>query len=137
MKTRLIGGIFALFMAGCGQPQTAYSPYEKKTAVDPKKLFDAAEGTLQDRGFSIATRDAGAFRLVTEPRTLLGSQISKGKYQYAFVVETAGGTLKIELKCQSKSATTDVGPCGDQAPEKLVNEQQQIAQHTLAEAQGK
>ena len=140
MKSRVIPALFAVCVGslGCGgQPQVPYSPLQKKTDLDPKKLYDAAEGTLLDRGFSIATRDESHFHLVTEPRTLLGSQISKGKYKYAFVVDTADGTLKIELKCQTESATSELQSCGAEAPEKLVTEQRQIADHAIAEAKSK
>lgn len=127
----------ALGAAGCGGPRFVnYTPHEQKTGLDAKKLYDAAEGTLLDRGYLIAERDEAHFRLVTEPRTLLGSEIGKSKFRYTWTVETGSGTLKIKLACREAGGLGDPAECNQQAPEKIVAEQGEIATRAVREAKG-
>lgn len=122
-------------LVGCTGPRlVAYAPLDEKTDLDSKKLYDAAEGVLQDQGFSIATRDEGAHRLKTEERTMLGSQIANDKYKYSFVVETGDGKLHMQLSCKVAGSNED---CGKEVPEKMVKDQRHIADAILAEAAGK
>jgi hypothetical protein len=129
---RSVALIFLL--VGCTGPRlVVYTPLDEKTDIDSKKLYDAAEGVLQDQGFSIATRDEAAHRLKTEDRTMLGSQIANDKYKYAFVVETGDGKLHLQLSCRVAGSNED---CGKEVPEKMVKDQRRIADAILAEAGG-
>ena len=135
MRPFLVPLGFALAVSACGGQRFApYAPLEKQTGLDQKKLYDASEGTLLDRGYLIEIRDPAGFKLKTKPRTLLGSNISQDKYRYVWTVETAGGTLKIRLHCKEASGTGDVSDCGTDAPEKLVIEQRTIADQAIKEA---
>lgn len=130
-------GALAVLAACTGPRLVAYTPLEKKTELEEKKLYDAAEGTLLDRGYLLETRDEKAFRLQTRPRTLLGSQISQSKYKYVWIVETAGGTLKIQLKCaEAGRGGAEVLDCGKETPEKIAREQLIIAEQAIQEAKG-
>jgi hypothetical protein len=124
-----------LFLAiGCTGPRlVAYTPLDEKTDVDSKKLYDAAEGVLQDKGFLIQTRDEADFRIQTEERTMLGSQIANDKYKYAFVVETGEGKLHMQLTCKMAGSNEE---CGKEVPEKMLKDQRMIADAILAEASG-
>ncbi|MBI3205278.1 MAG: hypothetical protein HYZ29_27305 [Myxococcales bacterium] len=134
---RVLFFCLALAATGCGGPRFVnYTPHQQKTGLDPKKLYDAAEGTLLDRGYLIAERDEAHFRLVTEPRTLLGSEIGKSKFRYAWTVESASGTLKITLACKEAGGLGDPADCNQQAPEKIVAEQDAIASQAVREAKG-
>lgn len=129
---RAVALLFLLI--GCTGPRlVAYAPLDEKTEIDSKKLYDAAEGVLQDKGFLLATRDRAAHRLQTEERTMLGSQIANDKYKYAFVVETGGGKLHMQLSCKVAGSNED---CGKEVPEKMVKDQRHIADAILAEAGG-
>ncbi|MFO0569943.1 MAG: hypothetical protein U0263_30130 [Polyangiaceae bacterium] len=124
-------------LAACGGPRiVVYTPLEKKTGLEQGKLYAAAEGTLLDRGYLLETRDEKSGRLETEPRTLLGSAIGRSKFRYSWKVSTADGTLRIELSCKEQGGLGDSGDCSKEAPEKLVGEQNQIAEQTLREARG-
>jgi hypothetical protein len=124
-----------LALAACVGPRfVGYSPLEQKTGLDAKKLYDAAEGTLLDRGYLIEKRDETGFELVTEPRTLLGSEIGKSKFRYVWTVKTADGTLRIKLACREAGGLGDPSECNEQAPEKIVSEQNAIAEQAVREA---
>lgn len=125
----------ACLALGCTGPRlVAYAPLDEKTKLDPKKLYDAAEGVLQDQGFLIATRDEAAQRIQTEDRTMLGSQIANDKYKYSFVVEIGDGKLHIQLHCKVAGSNED---CGKEVPEKMLKDQRHLADAILAEAGGK
>jgi hypothetical protein len=126
--------VLAALLAACGGPPMApYSPVQKETNVSPQKLYAAAEGALLDQGYLIAKRDPDGLRLETEKRALLGSEITKDKYEYVWIVETAGGTLKIRLECRLSSERAGE-ECGDERPEKLVKQQQRLVDQILSEA---
>jgi hypothetical protein len=110
-----------------------YAPLQEKTDLDEKKLYDAADGVLQDQGFLIASRDESARRIQTEERTMLGSQIAKDKYKYSFVVEIGSGKLRLQLDCKLEGSNED---CGKEVPEKMVKDQRALADAILAEASG-
>ena len=124
-------------LGACGrQKLVPYTPLEEKTEIEEKKLYDAAEGSLLDRGYLFQKRDEAMFHMVTKPRTLTGSEISNTKFKYVWVVDTVGGTLKIQLKCQETSSVADPVDCGSETPEKIVKEQRAIADQALREARG-
>jgi hypothetical protein len=125
----------AMVVACGGQPMAPYSPVEKNTDLSPRTLYAAAEGTLLDQGYLIARRDPERLRLETQKRTLLGSEIRKDKFEYVWIVETAGGTLRIRLECQRTSGAQSED-CGDERPERLVKQQNQLVDLILAEARG-
>jgi hypothetical protein len=126
----------AAIVAACGgQPMAPYSPAEKRTELSAQKLYSAAEGALLDQGNSIAKADPQNFRLETKKRALLGSEISKHKYEYVWIVETAGGTIRIRLECRSGTASGGED-CGDERPEKLVKQQARLLDQILTEAGG-
>jgi hypothetical protein len=124
----------AFILAGCTGPAMApYSPAERRTELAPEKLYAAAEGALLDGGYLIKERDPAGHRLETEPRTLLGSEIDKDKYRYWWIVETGGGTLKLRLSCQHVEGD-ETEDCGDERPEKLVREQDELLDAIVGEA---
>jgi hypothetical protein len=125
-----------IFLAiGCTGPRlVSYAPLDEKTDLDAKKLYDAADGVLQDKGFLIQTRDEADFRIRTKERTMLGSQIANDKYKYAFVVETGEGKLHMQLTCKMAGSNEE---CGKEVPEKMLKDQRMIADAILAEASGK
>lgn len=126
----------ALVLASCTGPAMApYSPGERQTEIAPDELYRAAEGALLDAGYLIEIRDAAAHRLKTEPRTLLGSEIDKDKYRYAWVVETSGGKLRLWLHCEHVEGD-EHWDCGDERPAKLVREQDTLLDAIVKEAGG-
>jgi hypothetical protein len=135
MRALLFFGL--VLLGACGGPRLVhYERLEKQTDIDQKKLYDAAEGTLLDRGYLIEKRDEGAFTLVTKPRTVLGSEIGKSKFKYAFEVKTSDGKLRIELSCRQEGGLGDPGDCEKETPEKVVEEQNAIAEQAVREAKG-
>jgi hypothetical protein len=129
---------FTLALAACGGPRLSpYTPLEKKSELQPKVLYDAAEGVLLDRGYLIDKRDPAGFELRTQPRTLLGSQIAQNKYKYVWSVHTGGGSIRIELSCKEASGSGDASDCGAEVPAKLVAEQRAIYDQTVDEAKQK
>lgn len=133
---RLFAAAVLLLAACSGARFVPYVPLEKKTDLDAKKLYDAAEGTLLDRGYLIDKRDEATLTLVTEPRTMLGSDISQNKFKYVWKVQTSGGTLRIELKCKEAGGLGDPVDCDKETPEKIVLEQDAIAEQAMREAKG-
>lgn len=125
-------------LGSCGGPRLVpYTPLEKQTDLDGKKLYDAAEGTLLDRGYLIEQRNEAELTIVTEPRTLLGSDIGKNKFKYVFKVQTGGGKLRIGLVCQESGGLGDPADCSKETPEKIVQEQNTIAEQAIQEAKAK
>ncbi len=112
-----------------------YTPLDQSTELDKGKLLEAAEGTLLDRGYLVADKDAAAGKIVTKERTMLGSQIAQEKFKYVWTVEVGGGHVKIQIGCKQAKAE-EISSCGDEVPEKLVKEQQEIADQIVREAEG-
>lgn len=137
MSSRVVLLSTLLLLAACGRPKLVpYTPLEEKTEIEEKKLFDAAEGALLDKGYLIQKKDEAGFELLTKPRTLTGSEMTDTKYKYVWKVSTAGGTLKIALQCQETSKTSEPVDCGTETPEKIAKEQQAIRDQALSEARG-
>lgn len=137
MFQRILFALALVTLAACGRPKfVPYTPLEEKTDIEQKKLFDAAEGALLDKGYLIQKKDEAGFELLTKPRTLTGSEMTDTKYKYVWQVDTSGGTLKIKLQCQETSKDNEPIDCGKEAPEKIVKEQQAIRDQALREARG-
>jgi hypothetical protein len=137
MKRGALWVVGLVLLAGCGRPKLVpYTPLEEKTDIEEKKLFDAVEGTMLDKGYLFQKRDEAAFHLLTKPRTLTGSEMTSTKYKYVWDVDTKGGTLKIQLKCQETTGEAEPVDCAAETPEKIVKEQQAIRDKALAEARG-
>jgi hypothetical protein len=137
MLVRLLIGLCVAVAVDCNPPKfLLYKPLELKTAIDEQKLYAATEGTLLDRGYLFQKRDEAAHHMLTQPRTLTGSQTTDTKFKYVWVVDTAGGALKIQLMCQETSATAEPVRCAPEVPEKIVQEQRAIADQALREARG-
>jgi len=125
LARRLGIGVLAVCAAAlidCERPvYVRYAPLEQKTEIEEKKLYAATEGALLDRGYLFQKRDEEKLHLVTKPRILTGSE-SEARFKYVWVVDTAGGTLKIELKCQETKPDAEPVSCGEETPEKIVKE---------------
>lgn len=140
MTVRTLGtvalALSAIALLDCDRPvYVRYAPLEQKTEIEEKKLYAAAEGALLDRGYLFQRRDAEKLHMVTKPRILTGSE-SEARFKYVWLVDTAGGVLKIELKCQETKPEAEPVSCGEETPEKIVKEQRAIADKALAEARG-
>lgn len=128
--------VSALTLVDCNRPVfVPYAPLEQKTELDEKKLYAATEGALLDRGYLFQKRDEVALRLVTKPRTITGAE-GDPRYKYVWIVDTAGGTLKLRLMCQESRPDAEPRSCGDETPEKILKEQRAIADQAIAEARG-
>ncbi len=133
---KLLPIIVALSVVGCMTTRLSpYAPVEKKTDAPRERLYEAAEGTLLDRGFLIAERKPEVGTLKTEQRTMLGEEVFRSEYRYAFSIDTRGGKLRVEMSC-SRGDKSSTEPCGTERPEKLVIEQARLVEAILAEATG-
>ncbi len=133
---KLLPILVALAVAACVTTRLSpYAPVEKKTDASPERLYEAAEGTLLDRGFLIAERKPEVGTLKTEQRTMLGEEVFRSEYRYAFSIDTRGGKLLVEMSC-SRGDKSSPEPCGAERPEKLVLEQARLVEAILAEATG-
>ncbi len=126
-------------LVGCDSAHMAtYTPVDQKTSSSAKTLFDAAVASLQDLGYNLEKQDPAAFQITTVQRTHNVSEMSQTKYHYVWDVSTADGRLGIKLTCEINSGThaTKFEPCGDKAPQHLIDEQQKIQDAILERAKG-
>jgi len=125
-----------LVLFHCARPvYVPYTPLEQKTEFDQEKLYAAAEGALLEKGYLFQERDPDKHRLRTKPRMLTGGE-GEPRFKYVWLVDTGGGTLRIELRCQEGQPGAEPVSCGKETPEKIVKEQRAIADKALAEARG-
>ncbi len=137
MLARALFACLALFaLVDCARPVfVKYVPLEQKTELDEKKLYAATEGALLDRGYLFQTRDEATHHLVTRPRLLTGGE-GEAEFKYVWIADTAGGTLKLNLRCQKTGGPAEPVSCGEETPEKIMKEQRAIADQALKEARG-
>lgn len=114
--------------------QSPYAPVERETDAPQSRLFEAAEGALLENGFLIDRRDPEAGTLQTQQRTLLGDEVFRTEFRYAFKVGTRDGKLTVEMSC-SQGDKSAPEPCGSERPEKLVKVQARLVEAILAEAE--
>ncbi len=117
---------------------TAYTPVDEKTSSSAKALYDASIASLEDLGYNIDKQDPATFQITTVQRTHNVSEMSQTKYRYVWNVSTADGRLGIKLSCDMNSGThaTKFEPCGSEAPQHLVDEQQKMHDTILKRVHG-
>jgi uncharacterized lipoprotein len=135
----LLLGAVVLLLAGCDSAHmTAYTPVDQKTSLSAKVLYEAAVASLEDNGYNLEKQDPATFEITTVQRTHNVSELSHTKYHYVWNVSAADGRLGIKLTCEMNSGAhaTKFEPCGDKAPQHLVDEQQKLRDAILTQAHG-
>lgn len=128
-----------LLLTGCNSAHmAAYTPVDQKTSSSAKALYDASVASLEDLGYNLDKQEPATFQITTVQRTHNVSEMSHTKYHYVWNVSTADGRLGIKLTCEMNSGShaTKFKPCGNKAPQHLIDEQQKIRDAILKRAGG-
>jgi hypothetical protein len=123
-----------VYVAGCGTAgMTTYTPVHQKTKYSPDSLHIAARDAIDQLGYAPAGGDAGAHVIETREKQVATSSIPRLSYKYSFKIETSNGVLQIEATCVQNSATSEstFKDCGDDRPQRVVNEQKKLAKRIL------
>jgi len=124
-------------ITGCGTAgMTTYTPVHQKTKYSADALHIAARDAIDQLGYQPAGGDAGAHVIETREKQVATSSIPRLSYKYAFKIETTNGVLEIDATCVQNSATSEstFKECGDDRPQRVVNEQKKLLKRILENA---
>jgi len=126
----------ALLAAACGPSMVSYKPVNEKTKLDSDSLFQAATNVLEEKGFFITDRDPGNYIIKTREKEVAVSSVPRLSYKYEYTVTTQNSTLSITTTCKQNSEMkrTEFDDCGDERPEKVVEETEQLKTAILTKA---
>jgi hypothetical protein len=128
--------VVALLALGCGGAgMTSYTPAKEKTKFSEDDLFTATVRALEAKGYT-AIPDREQLVVKTREKEISVSSVPKLSYKYTWQIQTKGGTLAINSTCQENSAMsrTEFEDCGDDRPQRMVDEQQSLVAEILDEA---
>jgi len=114
----------------------SYKPVNEKTKLDSDSLFQAATNVLEEKGFFITDRDPGNYIIKTREKEVAVSSVPRLSYKYEYTVTTQNSTLSITTTCKQNSEMkrTEFDDCGDERPEKVVEETEQLKTAILTKA---
>lgn len=124
----------ALLVAACGGAHmTGYTPVNQKTKYSADQLYAAARLSVEALGLKLQTADGVEHTVDTREREVAISSIPRLSYRYSFHIETKGGILAIQARCQENSASKEgeYKDCGTDRPRQVIDEQDAIAKKTL------
>lgn len=126
-----------VYLTGCGTAgMTTYAPVQQKTKYSADALHIAARDAIDQLGYQPAGGDASAHVIETREKQVATSSIPRLSYKYSFKIETSNGILEISATCVQNSATSETTfkDCGDDRPQRVVNEQKKLAKRILENA---
>jgi hypothetical protein len=130
--------VLGLLLVGCGGAgMTDYKPVTEKTKFDEEALLSASASALEARGY-VASTDHDASSVTTREKEISVSSVPKLSYKYTWEVTTKGGTLTIKSTCTQNSSMkrTKFEDCGDERPERLIQEAKALKTDILKRAKG-
>jgi hypothetical protein len=133
--TRWSAWILALALSGCGASMKSYQPVNEKTKHSEDDLYTASVAALEARDY-VAIQDRERYLVETREKEVSVSSVPRLSYKYTWQIQTREGSLSIISTCKENSSTdrTKFEDCGDERPDKLVKEQEDIRQDILMRA---
>jgi hypothetical protein len=135
-RTRLAALALPLLLAACGASMVSYKPVNEKTKLPEDALFQAATSVLETKGHPITDRDPTTYTIKTREKEIAVSSVPRLSYKYEYTVVTKGGTLLISTTCRQNSEMkrTEFEDCGDERPQRVVDETEKIKTAILEKA---
>lgn len=128
-RISVFGLLVLLLQAGCvGSNKQPYTPVDEKTKFEESTLLQASVRALEEMDYDIGVEDTDAYTVRSREREVSLSSIPKLSYRYQWTIKTAGGKLSISASCKENSAMDKkkFEPCGDEVPEQIVEDQEQL-----------
>lgn len=123
-----------LLMSACGGAgMEANTPVNEKTKFRDDQLFGAAERAIEKLGYYPVNPDAEQLTVDTREKEVGYSSVPRLSYKYTFHIEVKQGTLHISSTCKQNTAMKreEFGDCGDERPQRVLDEQEQLKQTIL------
>jgi hypothetical protein len=138
-RTRFAALALPLALAACGGGMASYKPVQEKTKFSEDDLFQAAVSVVESKGHPVTDRDSTSYTIKTREKEVSVSSVPRLSYKYQYTIVTKGGTLHISTTCTENSAMkrTEFEDCGDERPERLIKETDEIRAAILARAKGR
>jgi hypothetical protein len=133
--TRKSAWVLAFVLCGCGAGMTSYQPVNEKTKLSEDDLFEASVDALEARDY-VPILDRERYFVKTREKEIAVSSVPRLSYKYTWQIQTKDATLSISSTCKENSATarTTFEDCGEDRPERLVEEQKALREDILKRA---
>jgi hypothetical protein len=125
-----------LVVCGCGAGSSSYEPVSQKTKFTPEDLLSASINAVESAGHPPRQIDREKFSFETREKEVAVSSVPRLSYKYYYRISTAGGKLSIDTSCTENSSLSreKFSDCGDDRPDKVIEEQEKLKQDILARA---
>jgi hypothetical protein len=134
-RTSALVSALALALCACGASMKSYQPVNEKTKLSEDDLFRASVSALEARDY-IAISDRDRYFVETREKEVAVSSVPRLSYKYTWQIQTKDSTLSITSTCKENSSTqrTVFDDCGDERPEKLLEEQAELQRDIMERA---
>ncbi|HEX7671905.1 MAG TPA: hypothetical protein VF395_20060, partial [Polyangiaceae bacterium] len=104
----------------------------EQTKFSADSLYSAARDAADQLKY-VPRADPQSHSIDTREKEVATSSIPRLSYKYSFHIETSGGLLSITAACTKNSATSEAtySECGDDRPERVVQELAALKKRTL------
>jgi hypothetical protein len=125
-----------LVLSACGAGSSSYEPVSQKTKYTPEDLLSASITAVEAAGHATKQIDRDKFSFETRQKEVAVSSVPRLSYKYSYRISTAGGKLTIESTCVENSSLSreKFTDCGDDRPDKVIDETKQLQQAILGQA---
>jgi hypothetical protein len=135
-RLQILGAAFAIAVAVAActtSNMQAYEPIKHKTSHSEEVLVPVARAALESRGYVAIAKEDDPSAMATREKEVFVSSVPRLAYRYTLVISTKDGVLTIDSTCQKNTAMErqEFESCGDERPEKVITEQEEIKKEIL------